>query len=157
MRADDWTSVAEIYRLGIASGNATFETEIPSWEKWDAAHLPTCRLIAGAHTGPIGWAALSRVSARKVYEGVAEVSVYVSPEGQGQGVGKELLVALIEESERNGIWTLQAGIFPENIASLRLHRRCGFREVGVRERVGRYRDRWRDVVMLERRSSAVGI
>ena len=157
MRADDWTSVAEIYRLGIASGNATFETEIPSWEKWDAAHLATCRLIACADTGPVGWAALSRVSARKVYEGVAEVSVYVSPESQGRGVGKKLLAALIEESERNGIWTLQAGIFPENVASLRLHRRCGFREVGVRERVGRYRDIWRDVVMLERRSSAVGI
>ena len=156
-RQDDWASVADIYRQGIASGNATFETEVPAWEKWDAAHIPNCRLIACVDGHSVGWAALSRVSARQVYAGVAEVSLYVSPEAQGKGVGKMLLAALVEASEQNGIWTLQAGIFPENVASLRLHKSSGFREVGVRERVGRQDNRWRDVVMLERRSSVVGV
>lgn len=152
MQADDWPFVREIYIEGIATGDATFETEAPEWVKWDAAHRRNCRVVARANSRVLGWAALSPVSSRRVYEGVAEVSVYVAAAARGRGVGKRLLESLVEESERNGIWTLQAGIFPENLASIRLHEHCGFRRVGTRECLGKMGNRWRDVLLMERRS-----
>jgi phosphinothricin acetyltransferase len=157
MRSGDWEKVCEIFREGIATGHATFETEAPTWEQWNAAHLPFARLVALREHEVIGWAALSPVLQRCVYRGVAEVSVYVSQSGRRAGVGRELLRALINESEKKGIWTLQAGIFPENAGSLALHRSCGFREVGRRERIGKMDGRWRDTILLERRSVLVGI
>ena len=156
LRPDDWPTARTIYAEGIATGNATFETEPPAWEAWDAAHLRDIRLAAVAEGFVVGWAALSPVSARCVYAGVAEVSIYVARAARGRGVGGALLGALIAESETRGYWTLQAGIFPENEASLALHRKCGFRVLGRRERIGRMGGRWRDVLMLERRSAAVG-
>jgi phosphinothricin acetyltransferase len=157
LTADDWAVVAGIYAQGIATGDATFEREVPEWAAWNAAHLATGRLVAEGGSAVVGWAALSPVSGRCVYAGVAEVSVYVADSARGRGVGHRLLDALVAESERLGIWTLQAGIFPENEASLALHRRCGFRVVGHRERIGQMQDgRWRDVVLLERRSPRVG-
>ena len=152
----DWPAVRAIYLEGIATGNATFETEAPEWERWDAAHLPACRLVAAGHEGVAGFAALSPVSARKVYRGVAEVSVYVSERARGAGIGGALLGELVRTSEEAGIWTLQAGIFPENHASLRLHEKNGFRVVGTRERIGCLAGRWRDVILLERRSATTG-
>jgi phosphinothricin acetyltransferase len=157
MKALDWEQVRSIYLEGIATGIATFETDAPAWEKWDAGHLRRARLVARAGDGILGWAALSPVSDRCVYGGVAEVSVYVGERGRGRGVGRALLEALVEASERNGIWTLQAGVFPENAASLRLHLRCGFREVGRRERIGKLNGAWRDTLLLERRSPNVGV
>jgi len=156
MQAADWPRVREIYLDGIATGHATFETDAPSWERWDAAHLPFARLVGRQAENILGWAALSPVSQRCVYGGVAEVSVYVSSESRGAGVGGALLRELIEESERNGIWTLQAGIFPENSASIALHLACGFREVGRRERIGKLNGIWRDTILLERRSKTIG-
>jgi phosphinothricin acetyltransferase len=153
----DWQRVREIYLDGIATGHATFETSAPSWELWDTAHLVFARLVARREKEVVGWAALSPVSNRCAYGGVAEVSVYVSSARRGAGIGKRLLVSLIEESERNGIWTLQAGIFPENMGSIALHVACGFREVGRRERVGKLKGVWRDTILLERRSQIVGI
>lgn len=152
----DWPRVKAIYQEGIATGEATFETDVPGWESWNAGHLQHSRIVATLADRVLGWAALSPVSGRCVYGGVAEVSVYVAAEARGRGTGRVLLERLIEESEQNGIWTLQAGIFPENLASIRLHERCGFRRVGVRERLGRLGGRWRDVVLLERRSASVG-
>jgi phosphinothricin acetyltransferase len=157
MRRADWSRVSAIYREGIAGGDATFETEAPDWEVFDRSHLATCRLVARAGREVVGWAALSSVSSRCVYVGVAEVSVYVADAAQGRGVGRRLLQHLIRASEAAGIWTLQVGIFPENRASLTLHAACGFREVGVRERIGRRGGRWRDVIVLERRSPSVGV
>lgn len=158
MQAADWTAVAQIYADGIATGNATFETAVPSWESWNNGHLPTGRFVARSDAGEVlGWAALSAVSSRCVYAGVAEVSVYVAPAAWGQGVGKQLLQALVNSSEAEDIWTLQAGIFPENEASVKLHERCGFRVVGRRERLGQQNGRWRDVLFLERRSQTVGV
>ena len=156
MEAEDWPAVAEIYRQGIATGNATFETEVPAWEVWDAGHLETGRLVARVGDAMAGWAALSPVSDRCAYAGVAEVSVYVAEDHRGRGVGRRLLAALIEASEEAGIWTLQAGMFPENEGSLALHRKLGFRVVGRRERLGTLDGRWRDVMLLERRSGTVG-
>jgi phosphinothricin acetyltransferase len=156
MRPDDWDQVKSIYLEGIATRNATFETEAPEWDQWDASHLPHSRLVARSGNSIVGWAALSPVSARRVYAGVAEVSVYVRQESIGQGVGGALLNSLISSSERNGIWTLQAGIFPENISSIALHSKCGFREVGRRERVGKLDGVWRDTLLFERRSNVVG-
>ena len=157
MEAADWTAVSQIYADGIATGEATFETDVPTWEKWDTGHLPNCRFVARSKAEEvIGWAALSPVSSRCVYAGVAEVSVYVAPSAWGQGVGKRLLQTLVDCSEAQGIWTLQAGIFPENEASVKLHERCGFRVVGRRERLGQQYGRWRDVLFLERRSQRVG-
>lgn len=157
MQAEDWPAVRAIYLEGIHSGNATFETDAPSWEKWDASHHRHSRIVARELKEVLGWAALRPVSERRVYAGVAEVSVYVSDIAQGMGIGRTLLQALIESSERNGIWTLNAGIFPENVASVKLHLSCGFREVGKRERIGQVRDRWRDVLLLERRSKVIGL
>lgn len=156
MRPDDWDRVRAIYLEGIATANATFETSAPEWERWNAAHLPFGRLVARRDAGIVGWAAITPVSARRVYSGVAEESVYVGADERGRGTGRALLDALVAESERNGIWTLQAGVFPENSGSLALHRACGFREIGRRVRIGRLHDRWRDVVLLERRSAVVG-
>ena len=151
MRADDWPAVSAIYAAGIATGNATFETAVPTWEQWDAGHLADLRLVAVVDDAVVGWASLSPVSDRCAYAGVAENSVYVDPDRQGQGVGYVLLAALVEGSEAAGIWTVQTGIFPENEASLALHQRCGFRVVGRRERLGRLNGGWRDVLFLERR------
>ena len=155
LRPGDWPAVRAIYDDGIRSGDATFETETPSWERWDAAHS-SLRLVAEREGAIVGWAALSPVSDRCCYEGVGEVSVYVAEEARGSGVGRALLEALAERSEQDGYWTLNAGVFPENEASIRLHKACGFREVGVRERLGELRGVWRDVVLLERRSTRVG-
>jgi phosphinothricin acetyltransferase len=157
MRPEDWERVAAIYREGIATGQATFEINVPAFPEWDRAHLPAARLVAHQDDAIVGWAALSTVSQRPVYLGVAEVSVYVAATARGSGVGRQLLAALIEESERNGIWTLQAGIFPENTASLALHYAAGFREVGRRERIGKMNGVWRDTILLERRSQTVGL
>jgi L-amino acid N-acyltransferase YncA len=152
--ASDWESVWRIYQEGIATGDATFETETPEWERWDVAHRKDSRFVACVGESVVGWAALSPVSVRKVYAGVAEVTVYVAEAARRSGTGSALLSALIHASETGGIWTLQAGIFPENAASLALHERHGFRRVGVRERIGSLHGRWRDVVLLERRSAA---
>jgi L-amino acid N-acyltransferase YncA len=157
MRPQDWPLVRDIYRQGIATGNATFETELPDWEKWDASHRKDCRLVARKREQVSGWAALSPVSGRQVYSGVAEVSVYVAAAARGSGIGRALLDALIKESEHHQIWTLQAGIFPENTASIAIHKSCGFREVGTRQRIGKLGKVWRDVLLLERRSTMVGI
>jgi L-amino acid N-acyltransferase YncA len=155
MQPADWPAVREIYGEGIATGHATFETQLPDWEKWDSGHRQDCRLIARKGDRVLGWAALSPVSARRVYTGVAEVSVYVATGARGSGVGKALLKALIEASELHGIWTLQAGIFPENVASIAIHKSC-FHEVGKRQRIGKLGETWRDVLLLERRSAAAG-
>jgi L-amino acid N-acyltransferase YncA len=150
---EDWPAVKAIYEQGIAGGNATFETEAPSWEDWDRTHLEGHRLVALQDDKVVGWAALSPVSERCVYAGVAENSVYVAADAQGRGVGRALLEELIAGAERDGIWTIQTGIFPENEASLELHKRCGFRVVGTRERLGQHHGVWRDVVFMERRSA----
>jgi L-amino acid N-acyltransferase YncA len=152
LEARDWPSVKAIYAEGIATGNATFETEAPSWEQWDRAHTAH-RLVAEQDGKVVGWAALSPVSDRCCYTGVAEVSVYVAERARGRGVGRTLLSALVESSERDGIWTLQAGVFAENASSVALHERCGFRVVGVRERLGQLHGVWRDVVLMERRAA----
>ena len=153
--ADDWEQVRFIYLEGIGEGNSTFETEAPSWERWDEGHLPFARLVVRDGEKILGWAALSPVSKRNVYRGVAELTVYVTESARGQGIGRTLLEALIEASEKNGIWTLQASIFPENEASVNLHMRCGFREVGRRERIAMLRGVWRDTLLFERRSRSV--
>jgi len=153
----DWKAVRSIYEEGIATGNATIETEAPGWEEWDGSHLDYCRLVARIEGEVVGWAALSPVLSRCAYAGVGGVSVYVATLVRGQGIGRTLLRALVEESERAGIWTLQARIFPENVASVALHESCGFRTVGVRERIGKLKGVWRDVVLMERRSKVVGI
>jgi phosphinothricin acetyltransferase len=157
MNHADWNQVRRIYLEGIRTGNATFETEVPGWEKWNAGHLDHCRLVIKRDEDVMGWAALSPVSSRRVYSGVAEVSVYVSESFRGQGIGQALLESLIECSEEHGIWTLQAGILTDNVSSRQLHERCGFREVGRRERIGKLNGEWRDVILLERRSKKVGV
>lgn len=156
MQPADWPAVERIYLAGIADGNATFETESPGWEKWNAAHHTHSRIVAKENGEIVAWAALGPVSSRRVYRGVAEVSIYVAEAARGKGIGKRLLTALIRYSEQNEIWMLQAGIFPENTASIALHKACGFREVGVRERIG-LGGRWRNTVLLERRSPIVGV
>jgi L-amino acid N-acyltransferase YncA len=155
LTAADYPAVAAVYDEGIATRMATFETAVPAWADWDAAHLATPRLVAEEGGEVVGWDALAPVSQRPCYAGVADVSVYVAERARGRGVGSALLEALVKGSERAGLWTLQAGVFPENHASLALHRRCGFRVVGVRERIGRLDGAWRDVVLLERRSDRV--
>ena len=153
----DWPAVREIYLEGVATRQATFETDAPSWEAWDASHCIFARLVARQGESALGWAALSPVSARQAYAGVAEVSVYVAASQRGLGVGRQLLEAVIAASEANGIWSLQAVMFPENAGSVALHRRCGFREVGRRSRIGRLDGVWRDTILLERRSQRIGI
>ncbi len=153
----DWDAVREIYLQGIATGKATFETSVPDYKEWDERHLSTCRLIARWNDKILGWAALSRVSSRCAYQGVAEVSIYIAEEVRGRGIGRKLLRTLVEASEQDGIWTLQAGIFAENAVSIRLHQQAGFRIVGARERIGRLDGRWRDTVLMERRSAVVGV
>jgi L-amino acid N-acyltransferase YncA len=167
---DDWEAVLTIYQQGLSTGLATFETRLPTWDEWDGSHLPCCRLAA-RQTRPVdssessqaqkcdllGWAAASPVSKRPVYRGVAEVSIYVAEQARGQGLGKLLLNRLIGETERAGIWTLQAVIFAENAPSLTLHQSCGFRWVGRRERIARRGDTWHDTILLERRSQVVGL
>jgi L-amino acid N-acyltransferase YncA len=155
MEKTDWPRVSEIYAEGIATGDATFETSVPTWEQWDAAHHPFARLVATIDGQLVGWAALSPVSKRAAYSGVAEVSVYVAGESRGQGLGQRLLASLIEASESKGIWTLQASIFPENGASIEIHRRRGFREIGVRKKIAQLHGVWRDTVLFERRSEVV--
>lgn len=151
-----WSAVRAIYLEGIATGNATFQQTAPDWEQWDRAHLMPCRLVAVSLSEVIGWAALSPYSQRAVYAGVAEVSIYVAARARGRGIGKVLLAALVAASEQHNLWTLQAGIFPENVQSLALHAGAGFRVVGTRERIGCLEGRWRDVVLMERRSKVVG-
>lgn len=155
MDANDWKSVGAIYKQGIETGNATFQKEVPEWTEWDNAHIKKCRIVAEADGEVAGWAALTPVSGRCVYAGVAEVSVYVSDRFKGKKVGIRLLDALISESEKEGFWTLQAGIFPENPASLKIHKNLGFREVGYREKIGKMDGIWRDTVLLERRSKLI--
>jgi L-amino acid N-acyltransferase YncA len=155
LRPGDWPEVAGIYAAGVATRNATFETDVPAWDEWDARHLASPRLVAVETGAVVGWAALSPVSARACYAGVAEDSVYVSPGHQGQGVGRALLEKLVARSAAEGIWTVQTSIFPENPASLALHLRCGFRVVGVRERIAQLDGVWRDTVLLERRAGSV--
>ncbi len=158
MVPSDWTYVREIYAAGIATGEATFESEVPDWERFDAGHLATPRIVAESAGAVVGWAALSPVSTRAVYAGVAEVSVYVDPAHEGAGVGSTLLDALVKASEDAGIWTLKSSIFPENGASLRIHEKCGFRVVGTHRRIARMDGRgWRNVVLMERRSDRVGL
>lgn len=157
MLPEDWEQVREIYLEGIATGDATFQKEAPSWEEWDNSHMLEYRIVARSEGKVLGWAALSPVSSRCVYAGVAEVSVYVSQISKGKGIGSVLLKSLIEKSEVNGIWTLQSGIFPENVSSLKVHYKNGFREVGRRERIGKMDGVWRDTILLERRSKKVGV
>jgi L-amino acid N-acyltransferase YncA len=157
MTAGSWSEVARIYEAGIATKNATFETKVPDWHSWDKAHRKDCRMVAKVNNKIVGWVALSDVSDRCVYSGVAEVSIYVDSEFRGMGVGDKLMDALIKESELNGIWTLQAGIFPENTGSIRLHHKYGFRTVGTRKSLGKLGNEWRDVLLLERRSNLVGV
>src|SRR5919205_3037483 len=155
MSAGDWPDVRAIYLEGIRGGNSTFETDAPTWQRWDETHLQSPRLVIREADKLLGWAALSPVSKRAVYRGVAEVTVYVTKHAHGKGIGRTLLEALITESEKHDIWTLQASIFPENIASIKLHLRCGFREVGRRELIAMLNGVWRDTLLFERRSRRV--
>jgi len=157
MKDESWEAVRRIYTDGIATKNATFQTESPEWEAWDQSHRKDCRLIARIDNQIAGWAALSNVSSRCVYAGVAEVSIYMDPAFRGMGIGDQLMKQLIAESEKNGLWTLQAGIFPENKASIALHLKNGFKILGIREKIGKLENVWRDTVLLERRSKVVGI
>lgn len=157
MLPQHWEAEKTIYEEGIATGNATFQTAAPGWQEWDDAHLKSCRIIATENNEVLGWAALSPVSSRCVYAGVAEVSVYVATNARGKKVGSLLLKELINQSEENGIWTLQSGIFPENKASISIHEKNGFRIIGYRERIGKMGNIWRDNLILERRSNTVGI
>ncbi len=156
MTVADWEAVCSICVAGIATGQATFEIGAPTWIEWNRSHLPAPRLIAVSRERIVGWAALSGVSARVAYAGVAEVSVYIDLEMRGRGIGRLLLETLITESEKTDVWTLQARIFPENVASVSLHKSCGFREVGCRERIGKMNGIWRDTLLLERRSKVIG-
>lgn len=154
---NNFDTVAKIYKVGIETGNATFETNIPSFEDWDKTHLPYGRIVILENENIVGWAALSKVSDRCVYSGIAEVSVYISPDTRGKGIGSQLLQKLIEISESEGLWTLQCGIMRENKASIGLHKKCGFREIGYREKVGKREGVWRDNIIMERRSKIVGV
>lgn len=158
MIPEHWNAVARIYAEGIATGHATFQKDVPSWEEWDGSHLKKCRFVAVNTEGVVmGWAALTPVSGRCVYVGVAEVSVYVSTHFTRHGIGKMLMTKLIESAEASGLWTLQSGIFPENVGSVRLHEMAGFRLIGRRERIGKMDNVWRDTLLMERRSQNIGI
>ena len=154
---EHWPGVKTIYEQGVATGQATFQTDSPTWEQWNASHLPHSRLVALRDNTVIGWAALTPVSGRCVYAGVAEVSVYIAPGYRGQKVGQTLLRALINSSEQHNLWTLQSSIFPENEASVHIHEKCGFRLVGYRDKIGQQHGIWRNTVILERRSTTVGV
>lgn len=156
MEPAHWSAVREIYREGIETGQATFETAVPTWEAWNSGHRPDCRLIALIDNQIVGWAALSPVSKRQVYNGVAEVSIYIAASARGQGIGKTLMHTLVTCSEEAGIWTLQSSVFPENEVSVALHQAFGFRIVGKRERIAQMHGSWRDTVLLERRSKITG-
>jgi len=157
MEIADWPEMVEIYRAGIATKIATFETDVPSWETWDKNHIKACRIVARSGGSVVGWAALSGFSKRYCYRGVAEVSIYIAPGQHGRGIGKALLLELIRQAEEAGLWTLEAKILRENTASLALHAKCGFRDVGYRERMGQMDDgKWHDVCVLEYRSKTVG-
>ena len=156
MQPAHWLAVREIYREGIKTGQATFETAVPAWEIWDNGHRSDCRLIALIDNQIVGWAALSPVSKRQVYNGVAEVSIYIAAAARGQGIGKKLMHALVTVSEEAGIWTLQSSVFRENEVSVALHQAFGFRIVGIRERIAQMHGSWRDTVLLERRSKIIG-
>lgn len=156
MRESDWEAVSNIYQEGIATGFATFEKTIPTFEAWNNAHMKSCRYVAVSDQGILGWVALSPVSSRCVYGGVAEVSVYIAMKSRGQGIGKRLMQTLITASEKEGLWTLQSGIFPENEGSIELHKQMGFRYIGKRERVGKLDGVWKDNLLFERRSTTVG-
>lgn len=158
MKEKDWAQISEIYLIGIKTGIATFQTEAPSYEDWDKGHLKSCRLVARSGDTVLGWVALSPTSSRCVYRGVAEVSIYIDEKYRAQGIGKTLLTEVIKQSEEMGMWTLQSGIIRENAASISLHKSCGFREIGIREKVGQMSDgAWHDVVLMERRSKVAGV
>lgn len=158
MQKNDWDQVAEIYAQGIASGEATFESQVPSWEKWDAGHIKDCRFVARCGELIVGWVALSPVSSRPVYAGVAELSIYIREEHQRQGIGDALLRELVQASEAKGYWTLQGSVYPENKASLALLKKHGFREVGIREKIAKSpKGVWRNTVFIERRSKVTGV
>ena len=162
MKSEDWEQVRSIYEEGIATENATFEPVVPDWKKWDSAHVAEPRLVVRVNGQVAAWAALSRVSTRKVYAGIAEVSIYVDEKFRGKGIGDALLGALVVASEKAGFWTLQGGIFPENTVSIELHKKHGFRVLGIREKVGKMafgklQGKWRDVVLMERRSKVAGV
>jgi|SRR5450432_765699 L-amino acid N-acyltransferase YncA len=157
MEPHHWNEVRRIYEEGLSTGNATFQTSAPEWEEWDKAHIESSRLIALDNGQMVGWTALTPVSSRCVYGGVAEVSIYVADSARGKGVGKILLKELIASSEAGNFWTLQAGVFPENIASIKIHEASGFRVIGKREKIGRMDGIWRDTILLERRSKTVGL
>ena len=156
MKKADWPAVSRIYQQGIETGMATFEQEVPEWDHWNEHHVDSCRLVAREGEKVVGWAALSAVSSRCVYGGVAEVSVYIAEEARGNRIGERLLTRLIDESEEQGYWTLQSGIFPENIASIRLHEKLGFRKIGFRERIGQLNGVWKDNILMEKRSKKIG-
>ncbi len=155
MIAEDWEQVAMIYHQGILTGNATFQQDLPKWEVWNNGHLAKCRIIMVSDERVVGWAALSPISLRYVYRGVAEVSVYVHKDFTGQGIGYNLLKNLTDDAERNGIWTLQSSIFPENKPSIKIHEKCGFRQMGFREKIGQMNGIWRDTVIYEKRSKII--
>ena len=157
IKGEHYKDISAIYLEGIATGNATFQTEAPGWQNWNKSHFPHSRLAAFTNNEMAGWAALSPVSSRCVYAGVAEVSIYVASKYRGKGIGKILLSQLIKESEENGLWTLQSGIFPENIGSIKIHEDCGFRQIGYREKIGNMNGTWRDNIIMERRNKTVGI
>ena len=157
LKRTDWEQVSKIYKEGLDTGNATFETNVPNWNDWNNGHISDCRIIVEIENKIVGWSALSPVSSRCVYGGVAEVSVYVSTKFSGQKIGTKLLERLIAESENYGIWTLQAGIFAENKGSIIIHERLGFRKIGYREKIGKMNGSWRDTTLLERRSDKIGV
>ena len=157
MQQSDGPTVIDIYVFGLNTRNATFETEAPTWEIWDKKHLPHSRFVYEHQEGVVGWTALTPVSTRDVYKGVAEISVYIAENHFGRGIGSQLMQKVIIASEANGIWTLYASLFPENTASVKLHQKCGFRKVGIRERIAKLDGIWRDTLIMERRSTVVGI
>ncbi|WP_256365766.1 GNAT family N-acetyltransferase [Virgibacillus sp. Bac332] len=156
MKKEDWPEVRDIYIEGIKTGNATFDTEPPTWDEWNSKYLQTCRLVVREHGRVVGWAALLPISSKKAHAGVAELSIYLGAKSRGKGLGRRLMEFLVAESEAAGFWTLQSGVFPENVGSIYLHEKAGFYEVGIRKRIGKLDGVWRDVILLERRSKVIG-